>query len=463
MAKNNDVFSIIPVPCGELDVIASAGSEVNSLTAGQLGVFDYDTGLSIDAAAAATTKNFFVALALDTTGDGSVDEIITSAGTHIQKKNVTATNLQCYTPGVEQVIDVVNFTADCDKQYGLKIEINNDEKYMNYGFNQLTKTFIVKTSCCEGCESCGTGNCAELAKFLIADINNDEDGVVVASAFANMVTATFGGADPVGAAGNHVTVIGTDSFTTALLATDTIAEAVAKVAATINASSKYVASSDGAVLSVVLADGTALAAPILMTNVAVVGTFAAANANIAFTGISDLDAFALANPEACPSLRLTTVTQAVKQYCNVNTQYYKQRLPVLQVSFVSELGFECTGEIKQTVDPVFEEGSGYDLAQIEYQVGGFIGKPGVYRTGDLIGVAFNNFNSIISKTTKYAKIDVTYDLESNSGWLDYKNNLNTSLVVPCGTCDGSATLMGILDALLGTTLATDLAACPDCP
>lgn len=462
MAKNNDVFSIIPVPEAAADVVG-AGLEVKDLTAGQLGVFDYDTGLSFVAGGAGAVKNFFVALALDTTGDGSVDEIVTSAGTHIQKKNVADTNLKCYAPGVEQVIDVVNFTADCDKQYGLKIEINNDEKYMNYGFNQLTKTFIVKTSCCEGCESCGTGNCAELAKFLIADINNDEDGVVVASAFANMVTATFGGANPVGAAGTHVTVIGTDTFNTALLATDTIAEAVAKVAATINASSKYVASSDGAVLSVVLADGTALAAPILMTNVAVVGTFAAANANIAFTGISDLDAFALANPEACPSLRLTTVTQAVKQYCNVNTQYYKQRLPVLQVSFVSELGFECTGEIKQTVDPTFEEGSGYDLAQIEYQVGGFVGKPGIYRTGDLIGVAFNDFSSIISKTAKYQKVDITYDLESNSGWMDYKNNLNTSLVVPCTDTGGAADLAAILDALLGTTLVADLLLCTDCP
>ena len=123
MAKNNDVFSIIPVPEAAADVVG-AGQEVADLTAGQLGVFDYDTGLSIDAAGAAAVKNFFVALALDTTGDGLVDEIVKSAGTHIQKKNVADTNLKCYAPGVEQVVDVVNFTADCDKQYGLKIEIN---------------------------------------------------------------------------------------------------------------------------------------------------------------------------------------------------------------------------------------------------------------------------------------------------------------------------------------------------
>ena len=459
MAKNNDVFSIIPVPLDDTNILG-VGQEVADLTAGQLGVFDYDTGLSINAAGAAAVKNFFIALALDTTGDGSVDEIVKSAGTHIQKKNVADTNLKCYTAGVEQVIDVVNFTADCDKQYGLKIEINDDEKYMNYGFNQLTKTFIVKTSCCEGCESCGTGNCAELAKFLIADINNDEDGVVVASAFANMGSLVFSGTP---AAGTHVTTIGTDVFNTVIAAGDTLAEAAAKIAASINASSKYVAASDGVdTVSVVLKDGTALASPITISAPVAAGLTAVVT-NIAFTAVTDLDAFATANPEACPSLRLTTVTQAVKKFCNVNTQYYKQRLPVLQVSFVATLGFECTGEIKETVEPVFEEGSGYDLAQIEYQVGGFVGKPGIYRTGDLIGVAFNDFSSIINKTTKYQKVDITYDLESNSGWLDYKNNLNTTLAFPCGDTGAVAVLAAILDALLGTDLATDLGACAGCP
>ena len=138
-------------------------------------------------------------------------------------------------------------------------------------------------------------------------------------------------------------------------------------------------------------------------------------------------------------------------------------MPVLTASFVSTLGFECTGEIKETVAPAFEEGSGYDLAQIEYQVGGFVGKPGIYSTGDLIGVAFNNFSSIINKTTKYQKVDITYDLESNSGWMDYKNNLNTTLAFPCGDTGAVAALTAILDALLGTDLATDLGACAGCP
>lgn len=459
MAKNNDVFSIIPVPEAAANVVG-AGIEVADLTAGQLGVFDYDTGLSISAAGATTVKNFFVALALDTTGDGVTDEIVKSAGTHVQKKNVTATNLKCYSAGVEQVIDVVNFTADCDKQYGLKIEINNDEKYMNYGFNQLTKTFIVKTSCCEGCESCGTGNCAELAKFLIADINNDEDGVIVASAFANMGSLVLSGTP---ATGTHVTTIGTDVFNTAIVTGDTLAEAATKIAASVNASSKYLATSDGVdTVSVVLKDGTALASPITISAPVAAGLTAVVT-NIAFTAVTDLDAFAVANPAACPSLRLTTVTQAVKKFCNVNTQYYKQRLPILKASFVATLGFECTGEIKETVEPVFEEGSGYDLAQIEYQVGGFVGKPGIYRTGDLIGVAFNNFSSIIDKTAKYQKVDITYDLESNSGWMDYKNNLNTTLAFPCTDTGGAADLAAILDALLGTDLATDLGACAGCP
>jgi hypothetical protein len=461
MAKNNDVFSIIPIPLDDTNILG-VGQEVATLTAGQLGVFDYDTGLSINAAGATAVKNFFIALALDTTGDGSVDEIVKSAGTHVQKKNVTATNLKCYSAGVEQVIDIVNFTADCDKQYGLKIEINNDEKYMNYGFNQLTKTFIVKTSCCEGCESCGTGNCAELVKLLIADINNDEDGIVVASAFVNIgaVNAITVPTAP----GTATVTIGTDVIPVAILGTETAAETSVKIAAAINASSKYVSASDGInKVSVVLKDGSNLATPIAVTFAAGATGITATTLPITLTEITDIDLFATSNPEACLSLRLTSVTQAVKQFCNVNTQYYKQRMPVLTASFVSTLGFECTGEIKETVAPAFEEGSGYDLAQIEYQVGGFVGKPGIYRTGDLIGVAFNNFSSIINKTTKYQKVDITYDLESNSGWMDYKNNLNTTLAFPCGDTGAVAVLTPILDALLGTDLATDLGDCAGCP
>jgi hypothetical protein len=188
MAKNNDVFSIIPLS-GETRILA-VGNPVSALGANEVGVFDYETGLSLDAASAPGTKKFFIAMSVDTDGDGVKDEIIKSAGTHVQTKHVENLSVQCSVAELPQIIDVQNFTASCDTQYALKVELNNDEKYMNYGFNQLTKTFVVKTSCCDGCETCPTGDCVELTSLMLAEINNDDDNLILATAVANVGSVT---------------------------------------------------------------------------------------------------------------------------------------------------------------------------------------------------------------------------------------------------------------------------------
>jgi hypothetical protein len=466
MAKNNDVFSIIPIQADS--AILTAGQQKSALAVNQVGVFDYETGLSIDAAGAPNVKKFFVAMAVDTDGDGVKDDYIETAGTHVQKKNVSAYGLKCLAEEQPQIIDVQNFTASCDTQYALKVEFNNDEKYMNYGFNQLTKTFIVTTGCCDGCETCPSGDCADLVKKMIAEINNDDDNLVLASAVANIgsvtaITAATG-------AGTATVTIGTDVFSVAIAGTETAAEVATKIAAAIDASSKYVSASDGIEnVSIVLKDGANLATPITVTFAAGATGITATDADITSTVISDLDTFAAENPEACPTIRLTSVPSKIKQYCDINTQYYHLRMPSLIVSFAqannTSLGFDCNGVVATVQDIVYPEGFGYDLANIEYKAGGFDGKPGPYRTGTMLGVAFSGFSSLVSKTTFYNKIDITYDLESNSGWLDYKNNLNTSIVFPCGFTTVTAQLSAVIDALLSdfSALATDLGACPACP
>jgi hypothetical protein len=467
MAKNNDVFSIIPIQADS--AILTAGQQKSALAVNQVGVFDYETGLSINVAGAASVKKFFVAMAVDTDGDGVKDDYIETAGTHIQKKNVSSYLLKCLAEEQPQIIDVQNFTASCDTQYALKIEFNNDEKYMNYGFNQLTKTFVVKTGCCDGCETCPSGDCADLVAKMVAEINNDDDNLVLASAVANVgsITAIDAGAI---VAGSGTVTIGTDVFSFVTAGTETAAEVAAKIAAAIDASSKYAAASDGVdAVSIVLADGADLATPITVTFAGGTTNVTAADADITSTVVADLAAFATANPGACPTIRLQSVPSKVKQYCDVNTQYYHLRMPKLTVSFAqannTSLGFDCNGTVATVQELIYSEGFGYDLANIEYKAGGFVGKPGVYRTGDMIGVAFPGFSSLVNKTTFYNKIDLTYDLESNSGWLDYKNNLNTSIVFPCGFSTVTTELTALLDALLSDfpALDTDLGGCPVCP
>jgi hypothetical protein len=462
MAKNNDVFSIIPLQAETR--IASAGIPVGSLGANEVGVFDYETGLSLDVVTAPGTRKFFIAMSVDTNGDSVKDEIIMSAGTHVQTKNVESLNVQCSTVEKPQIVDVINFTASCDTQYALKVELNNDEKYMNYGFNQLTKTFVVKTSCCDGCETCPTGDCVELVSLMIAEINNDDDNLILASAVANVgeITVTGGASS----AGNIQVNIGTDTVTVALAGTETPEEVAAKVAAAVNALSAYVANADGDTVYIATTSGAVITAPLDVEIDDVDGTGVTHDAvEISTQEIEDLTEFGTLVAGACPNIRLTSVPSAIKQYCNINTQYYKQRMPIMTVSFAqsnsTSLGFDCNGTIVTVQDATFAEGLGYDLAQIEYQMGGFIGKPGVYRTGDMLGVAFSGFLSLVNKTGVYQKIDLTYDLESNSGWLDYKNNLNTSIVATCDDPGLSAIneIAGILSAILEDFPAIDVESC----
>ena len=457
MAKNNDVFSIIPISGATAKCIVDVTKSPGDLLAGEVGVFDYKTGKAMNAAAAALASEFFVAAAVDTTGDGVADEILTSAGTKVTAKGIQSYELKCYTPTVEQVIDVHSYTADCDTSYGLKIEFNTDEKYMNYGYNQAAKSFMVKTECCEGCESCGTGNCAELTKLLIADINGDEDGLVTATSFANVggITYNMAGATVIGANGTVKATLDGIVIAWDVLSGDGNLDLANKAATAINAHGTFSAKSDGVSKVNISMKGAAFAGVKTVSSAIVSGAtnFSADDSDkIETTTITDLtDAatgFKAIYGDGCPSLRLTGVTQAINTYCNVDTKYYKQRTPVMVVSKVANTGFSCTGTIVTTTDPTMREGAGYDLAHIEYEVGGFIGKPGVYRTGDLVGVAFAGFNSVISKTTNYHMVDLTYDVTSNGGWLDYQNHFNTKFVFPCGEIDGKAgaAFLTVLDA-----------------
>ena len=465
MAKNNDVFSIIPISGATAKCIVDTSKTPGDLLAGEVGVFDYKTGKALDATAALAVSEFFVAAAVDTTGDGAVDEILTSAGNKIAVKDIQSYELKCYAATVEQVIDVHSITADCDTQYGLKVEFNLDQKYASYGFNQDTKNFMVKTACCEGCETCGTGNCAELVRLLMADINADEDGLVTATAFANVgqIQYNMAGATVIGANGTVKATIDGIVIAWDVLAGDGNLDLASKAAAAINAHGTFSAKSDGVDTVKITMKGAAFSGTKSVGSAIVSGAtnFTAVDTPLSTTAITDLtDAatgFKAIYGDGCPSLRLTSVTQAVNSYCSVNTKYYQQRTPIMTVSKVGDTGFECMGTIVTTTNPTLRQGAGYDLAQIEYEVGGFIGKPGPYSTGEMVGVAFSDFNSVVSKTLNYHMVDLTYDVKSNGGWLDYNNHFNTKFVFPCGEIDtkAGAAFLTVLDAAVtqqaGTT------------
>lgn len=191
MSRNNDVFHLL-VTKGNQAVLAK-DKKVVELAPGQIGVFNYDTNLSI-AAADPAPKNFYMAVGIDA-GDGTTGDIMKSAGSHVQGKNIAFYSFRPYTPGRPMKVVLKDFTANCDTQYGVKIELRNQDIYMTQGYVQFTKTYAMKTSCCNDCvPTCPSGDANEITKQLLINVANDPTGLVKARAIARqpLVVLTHG-------------------------------------------------------------------------------------------------------------------------------------------------------------------------------------------------------------------------------------------------------------------------------
>lgn len=190
MSRNNDVFQVL-VTTGNLAPLA-AGSTIDALAPGQIGVFDEETKLSIDGTS--LVRNFFVAVGIDRDGDTITDDISKSAGQLIQRTNMRFYSFRPHTAAQPMVAELVNYKADCDTDYAFKLEFRNQEIYRRQGYAQFSKTYAIRTSCCDNCADCPSGDANEITLLLLTEMNNDVHGLVTATAIARqpVTTATHG-------------------------------------------------------------------------------------------------------------------------------------------------------------------------------------------------------------------------------------------------------------------------------
>ena len=192
MSRNNDVFHLL-VTKGNQAVLAK-DKKVTELLPGQIGVFDYNTNLSFDATVTTAPKNFYLAVGLDA-GNGTLGDIMKSAGSHVQGKNIAFFSFRPYTPGRAMKVLLKDYVANCDTEYGVKLELRNQEIYRTQGYNQFTKTYTMKTSCCDGCQpTCPSGDANEITRQLLISVLNDPSGLITARAVARqaLTAATHG-------------------------------------------------------------------------------------------------------------------------------------------------------------------------------------------------------------------------------------------------------------------------------
>ena len=128
---------------------------------------------------------------------------------------------------------------------------------------------------------------------------------------------------------------------------------------------------------------------------------------------------------------------------NINLQYFYPRQTWINASKIE--GFKCNGSVVVVNAPTYEEGSGYDIKQLEYMAKGWGESP--YRVSNLNGVADERaYNTVV--TTNYNQIALTYDQFSIGAWLEYYNNFASIVAVPTADTTTSVALLAILDALV---------------
>lgn len=110
-------------------------------------------------------------------------------------------------------------------------------------------------------------------------------------------------------------------------------------------------------------------------------------------------------------IEFETLPLAKTQFGDYNYNYFNQRETTIEIS--KPVGFKCDGTIEITQEAKYEQGSGYDLYELDFVQKGWTVSP--YRTS-----AFNNmfFNpaTVVDKKGKYDIFVLAYDEESTAGF-----------------------------------------------
>ena len=439
MSRNNDVFQVL-VTSGNQAVLP-AGQDIGTLAVGQIGVFDNETGLSIDGTN--LNRNFFLAVGVDRDGDTLMDDINKSAGQYIQRINMRFYSFRPHTAAQPMIAELTGFKAECDTDYALKLEFRNQEIYRRQGYNQFSKTYAVRTGCCDDCSNdCPTGSCQELGVLLTDEVNAETDGLVNAELFVNQGSIQITG-EPT-ADGNITVTANGESQVIAILDADTASGVATKVAAAFSSSTTNLAVANGD--TVTFTSLATISTPTGTVTYTDTGTTGATATVTDFASVVVTSSTLNSLTGVCPGVRLTTVPLAINKFCDINLKYYRPRQTVIIPSLVD--GFNCNGTITITQEAANEEGSGYDIRQKEYHAGGWNGRPGPYRVSEATGTAQNGFEYFADQSVKYDQFWLTYDLQSVAGWQEHFNNLATCIAIPDSDGDTINGLVDILDNLL---------------
>ena len=163
--------------------------------------------------------------------------------------------------------------------------------------------------------------------------------------------------------------------------------------------------------------------------------------------VAATDALADKSTQTKIGIRVLAIAGKVQQFANVNLDYVAARQTQVLVSTVGALTNKAV--VKEITALVYEQGTGYDVRELEFQTIGFReGNTGAYRIGAITGLP-NEVAYEKKKKKKYTVFTLAYDHKHRNGsWLQYDNALATYFALESTNTAGITAIETLLGKLV---------------
>lgn len=165
-----------------------------SLMPGQLGIFDSKTHKALDAGTVVNSPNIYIAVGIDTDGDGVSNEVRKVAGEVLNKSRMQNATAEPPRGACPEIWDYMFDCVDCGTDYGIKVQVDSTDLHTYTSPYQLfTYPVNVISEPCDTCEdNCDQAdtNCNEIVCKMMDQINRttkQADGTIK----RNLITTEF--------------------------------------------------------------------------------------------------------------------------------------------------------------------------------------------------------------------------------------------------------------------------------
>lgn len=156
------------------------GTDPSTLAVQQIGIFDADTGLSVDSTVTTKVRRIFFAVGV---GASTLEDVIQSPIFDVD--GIESISSNCYKPYVTSIIGLKDIKAQCDSSYSIQLVVRTLDSDVVQGWMPIRKSYPIVSACCDDPCVCGGGNCNDLGVKLVRSINSDPDGLATAYLVAN--------------------------------------------------------------------------------------------------------------------------------------------------------------------------------------------------------------------------------------------------------------------------------------